>query len=214
MVENNHQVCVKFILYIVLIINSIQLEFQGLLTNVYLRTGANSNRGNESHSEFQRDLWNTNSKHSSAVTSISSFSFSLPTSKVTLPCVSSTSCEVPVCNKILSDGVNSNKRDHIMANNTNAEDILIKRENELEVAKRSIIKLIDSIGTLTVSSSDDDELTDISDTKIESEILQNDPFFAKKYNYQTNVNILSLFSRNYYFDSSFSDPMIYFLCLD
>lgn len=74
------------------------------------------------------------------------------------------------------------------------DEVLIKKESQLESAKETIKKLNTHIGTTIItssSSSSAEQLSDNenSDNNIGFEVNQNDASFGKEYNYKTNVRI-------------------------
>lgn len=70
------------------------------------------------------------------------------------------------------------------------DEVLIKTESELQVARKSISKMQNQLGTTVVDShsNSEDELTD--DGTVNVQIEQKDSFFAKKYGFKTNVRMI------------------------
>lgn len=70
-------------------------------------------------------------------------------------------------------------------------EVILKQETELSIARQAIKKLQGHIGTVILSSSSSEELSDDCDNNkhIHSEIFQRDSEFARGYDYKTNVSI-------------------------
>lgn len=77
------------------------------------------------------------------------------------------------------------------------EEIVLKREGELELAHQTIKDLNSQMGTVRVSSSESDDILSMGsdEAKVEAEVEQKDSFFAHEHSFKTNVN-----GDRYYFD--------------
>lgn len=68
------------------------------------------------------------------------------------------------------------------------EEVMLKKENDLSLARESIKKLQSHLGTITISEEEKDGIDSVSDNgQMESEVSQQDSFFAHQCIFQTNV---------------------------
>lgn len=74
------------------------------------------------------------------------------------------------------------------------EEICLKQENDLDLARETIKKLQAHIGTIIVSEDESNfQDSEGEEEDIVAEVNQKDAFFASDYTYKTNVNNLSYF---------------------
>lgn len=79
-------------------------------------------------------------------------------------------------------------KEQLNTNELSIEEVILKKENDLSLARKSIKKLQLHLGTLIISEDEREGIDFIDEVEhMVAEVDQKDAFFAHQYNFKTNV---------------------------